>query len=366
MTDYANFINQIRAGGRTNDKVSLLQMMGFGLPDIEEILPTKFVTPALQRAFGKYNEPTSPVPMVTTPAGKKFPYLMTQQEWQSMTPAERVRYETTPEEWLKERDQWANIRVAQDRVKIIAEALGFDLSPQSVTTTPSKQDLQNAISMALWILPLPLEKPLIAGAKWVAGKILPQAAQVALANIEAVTVRLLQTSVKDIAETVGVAVKDKAFQLAFNTGLDKWIATQGRLIPESRSILGNLLVKDRASLIENATSNWLRRTSKQTIEDVVQQTINDIETRWLPQVTGVRGKVGEAPVTGRPLSEVMAGVEARLGAPAEIIKTLPTLAETNILTASQSQASKIGLDLEAVRGIAPNEYWVSLTTSTKG
>ena len=51
----------------------------------------------------------------------------------------------------------------------------------------------------------------------------------------------------------------------------------------------------------------------------------------------------------------------KLGKPAEIRKTLPTKADTITLKAVQEQAKQNGMDVEAVQGISPDEYWVSIS-----
>ncbi|MFA4917422.1 MAG: hypothetical protein WC560_12240, partial [Syntrophales bacterium] len=100
---------------------------------------------------------------------------------------------------------------------------------------------------------------------------------------------LSQTGRQLIKQGVKQAASD-TFTKALNTGLDKWIATQGRLTPESRSALGNLLVKDRAWLIEKATNNMLARKGKginlsQAVNDAVEATIRDVETAIIPRGT---------------------------------------------------------------------------------
>ena len=86
----------------------------------------------------------------------------------------------------------------------------------------------------------------------------------------------------------------KAFQTAFDAGLDKWIATQGRLPPETQSILGRILVKDRTWLIEKATNNYItrleearaaRRGTQWAAQTAADDTIRDIETALVPRGT---------------------------------------------------------------------------------
>ncbi len=73
---------------------------------------------------------------------------------------------------------------------------------------------------------------------------------------------------------------------------------------------------------------------------------------------GLKSLAKNAEVVAR---ELPAGEAGRLGAPAEIRKTLPKLVETKVLQATQEAGAKAGLDVEAVQGISPNEYWVAIT-----
>ena len=50
-----------------------------------------------------------------------------------------------------------------------------------------------------------------------------------------------------------------------------------------------------------------------------------------------------------------------IGRPAQVIKVLPSGSDTSLLIASQTIGKKIGLDVEAIGGIAPGEYWVSIS-----
>lgn len=64
-------------------------------------------------------------------------------------------------------------------------------------------------------------------------------------------------------------------------------------------------------------------------------------------------------------AEAVAGAEARLGAPAKILKELATPKETAQYNTLKAEALKAGFDLEAVEGIGKGEYWVSITRTTK-
>ncbi len=70
---------------------------------------------------------------------------------------------------------------------------------------------------------------------------------------------------------------------------------------------------------------------------------------------------GKVPET----AQVLAGAEARLGQPAKILTKLSTPEETTKLKTLQEEGKKKGLDIEAVDGIAPGEYWLSITRNTK-
>jgi len=79
----------------------------------------------------------------------------------------------------------------------------------------------------------------------------------------------------------------KTFEKVLDTGLDKWIAQQGRIDPRYRSWFADLIVKDRDWLVEKATENLKRRLAEKkgvsyANTQAVNDTIVDIEARLLP------------------------------------------------------------------------------------
>ena len=159
-----------------------------------------------------------------------------------------------------------------------------------------------------------------------------------------------------VALTRGLA--NKTLQAALNTGLDKWIARMSRGIPpqkfkQAQDTLYNLIVRDRTWLQQRATENMLRRMGRikneaQAAKQAVEDTIRDVEQR-------IAGLVPRGTQTG-------AMAFGGIGRPAQVIKILPNAAATNALNNSQALGKTIGLDVEAIGGIAPGEYWVSIST----
>jgi len=159
-TNPDSFVKVIQMGGMTEDKKNLLRIIGMSETDIEQLSfnvlseafsPTQ-AKPSALSAGGmtpKFDitgaKPTPP--MITTPGGKRIPYPMTDAELNSMTVRERVIYTTEPDRWLRERENgtWAKLRVFEGKVKIIAEAAGFNLEAD----TPIEQGL-NLLNAYLW------------------------------------------------------------------------------------------------------------------------------------------------------------------------------------------------------------------------
>ncbi len=124
-------------------------------------------------------------------------------------------------------------------------------------------------------------------------------------------------------------------------------------------------------LSKEGVKEFFRRTPKgyewseggaQKAEQQAQTAIQTYIPKVMPSFT-----LGGTAVPGqtKSLAEIMATGEMKLGRPAETIKTLATVSDTELLKATQIQASKVGLDVEAVKGIAPNEYWVSISANAK-
>ncbi len=180
-------------------------------------------------------------------------------------------------------------------------------------------------------------------------------------------------------------IGDVRLRVASVKGIDKWIAERSRGVPpqrqkEAQNFLFGIIAKNRPLVQERATQNLVARqaaartaktkvTPQAVVKQAVDDTIKDIEnlpefskTRTTAVVEGI--KAGR--FTGQPspsVRAVQAGV-ARLGAPAEIRKTLPTEAGTQLLKTAQTEATKKGLDVEAVQGIAPDEFWVAITVKS--
>ena len=95
--------------------------------------------------------------------------------------------------------------------------------------------------------------------------VLPTAARAALApaaGVEIATGAVLRYGII-IPITKGIpAGSRKLLQVALDQGLDRWIATQGRLHPEFRPMWQNWILTNRSWLIEKATNNMLRRQAE--------------------------------------------------------------------------------------------------------
>lgn len=123
-----------------------------------------------------------------------------------------------------------------------------------------------------------------ATAGWKAASTLPKAAQIAskislapLYAAEQATGAALKYGVL-IPITKGIpAGGEKILQLLLDTGIDRWIATQGRLTPEAQSTFAKWIIGNRSWLIERATQNMLNRMGKTgtTAEQAAQQAVQD-------------------------------------------------------------------------------------------
>lgn len=110
---------------------------------------------------------------LTTPGGKTFQWQPSQAELDLMTPAERIRYQESPQEWLAEKPQWAKQRrlsasvgaVGENIFPVTADTTGWQQAWQYGVMTPEQakeailDQLGAALQMELNILPLPSAKP---------------------------------------------------------------------------------------------------------------------------------------------------------------------------------------------------------------
>uniref|UniRef100_A0A6M3IPP4 Uncharacterized protein n=1 Tax=viral metagenome TaxID=1070528 RepID=A0A6M3IPP4_9ZZZZ len=111
------------------------------------------------------------------------------------------------------------------------------------------------------------------------------------------------------------------FDVLLDTGLDKWIATQGRN-PDFQSALGKFIVGSRTKLIEYATNNLKRRLAQggdatQSARKAVVDTIKDVEKNILPEFTRTRtdmtiAKIKAGAYEPAPSIQAVKGVTAEL------------------------------------------------------
>lgn len=141
-----------------------------------------------------------------------------------------------------------------------------------------------------------------------------------IAGAEAVTGAVVKYGIV-LPITKGItAGSRKAFETALNTGLDKWIATKGRLDPAYRTKFENWLLNNRSTLIEKATNNYLKRKGRggNAVKNAVDDTIKEIEPLFLgtkPVTPKVTPRVTpEVPLEAPPSLQVLArGVGEAVG-----------------------------------------------------
>ena len=129
------------------------------------------------------------------------------------------------------------------------------------------------------------------------------------------------------------SLSSQTIKTTLNTGLDKWIATQGRLPKQAQGKLGRMVVSNRTWLIEKATNNLLNRLKRtpnvtQAFTESAKDTVNDIGTTLVPKFTQFGGGM---PGTTRPSSSIISGLagrtpqtaQARMAGVARLIKPEP-------------------------------------------
>jgi hypothetical protein len=165
----------------------------------------QLLTPEMKKEMGLPDDfELGQRPIMTTPEGNKVTYPITQEEIDSMTLPERFAFEVTPQEWLRDKDDWAKFRVNTDRSKIIAETIanlgGFDLNQP--LDSPG-----NTLALALTFTPLPK------GVGGMIGKWIPKSAKAALGKVGSalaklnVDIKLPKPPVKPVAPPVVPEVK---------------------------------------------------------------------------------------------------------------------------------------------------------------
>ena len=217
--------------------------MKFGVERAEEaprVTPQRLPTvpgitkPSLGLEIGKGKKPTK-APLITTPAGNKVSYPLTDQEWNSMTPAEKVRYMETPQKWYEERGDWSKVRVAQDRIKIIAEIMGY---PTSLDTTAEQMQLVITSGLEMLGAPGVLPKGAIGGTLLAGKKLLPKSAQAVLVSLKQFLNKVGNTKLwgktkiaPEVAEKVKTIAKEPLPEVK-PPAVETTIPKEGKIIPK--------------------------------------------------------------------------------------------------------------------------------------
>ena len=169
----------------------------------------------------------------------------------------------------------------------------------------------------------------------------------------------------------------KSFEIALDTGLDRWLAVRGRLRPGIRSNFANFIIKDRNWLIEKATNNMLKRQAearakrqglKYAEAQAVKDTIRDVEVRLLeapkvpikpitpkvaPEVTTLVARRAELKeLLAKPITELPKGVKKIvLRQELEGVNTKLIPAEKALRQKIMAQVKTLGLPQSQYRGI---------------
>ena len=161
----------------------------------------------------------------------------------------------------------------------------------------------------------------------VAAKIGLRTGQAVLAPIAATEI-LPGLAIKGISKAA-----QSAFKRTLSSGIDKWIATQGRN-PEGQSALGKFVVGKRTKVIEYATNNLKRRMSEsraakrgyqQAAKMATEDTIKDIEKNILPEFTRTRTDITVRDIQAGKFREPAPSVGAVQGVRGELGKVPPEI-----------------------------------------
>ncbi|MFA5937450.1 MAG: hypothetical protein WC822_06270, partial [Candidatus Paceibacterota bacterium] len=128
-----------------------------------------------------------------------------------------------------------------------------------------------------------------------------------------------QTYKSPVFQTYLGSAKADIFEKTLNTGIDKWIAEQGRLQgAPAQSWLGKLVTNNRAWLVQRATENYINRIrTNPTVagagvniaEAATQDTISDISKMLIPKFTETNTAVPGQTIS---MAGALGGVKAQL------------------------------------------------------
>jgi hypothetical protein len=105
-----------------------------------------------------------PTIKLATQKGTSFDWKPSDEEWSDMSVAEKINYQTNPEQWLQDKPKWEKQRAILSQIEEVARIFG--VNPQTdlydvanVSPEATKAQLFGAGSAALNILPVPEIKP---------------------------------------------------------------------------------------------------------------------------------------------------------------------------------------------------------------
>jgi hypothetical protein len=295
------FVNHIRSIGRNQDTLTLLKAMDIPDDVIDQIIPPPYMKPQPQvnlstQGFLKGTTgiggvsiaptkvaPVAPVetptkvttpipevpgltkaplagyeiphPIITLPSGQKMAYPMTDQEWQQMTPNEQNRYKTHPQEWLKEKKAWENVRKWGAQGSVILEALLSIEIPEGKLSEKQIESLtsQAYISLAQYAA-FPAGEAVLKGVFFEAKTVIP-----ALGKIEKVLTAELSKGIKPPEikppEVKPTEVPKPAPTVTTGTVVKPPVTTEvTKLVPDEISDISGYMFSGSAS--KEAQSNW--------------------------------------------------------------------------------------------------------------
>ena len=152
--------------GRTENPVSNTQPLGV-IPKVTKDLSNTIQGTRVNQVINPttLEEAERPTIKLATQKGTSFDWKPSDEEWSNMSVAEKVNYQTNPEQWLEDKPKWEKQRALLSQIEGVAQNL-FGINPKTElydvdNTSPEaiKAQLFGAGSAALNVLPVPELKP---------------------------------------------------------------------------------------------------------------------------------------------------------------------------------------------------------------
>ncbi|GAH37415.1 unnamed protein product, partial [marine sediment metagenome] len=327
------FLDDLVDRGRIGDSSYLLRMLGLGDEDISEVFP--IITSEAEETRGILKQGGVPedeiekiVSMSAYGVEGLSARIVEEEERERETKAPQLYWDDVQGEWTRQPPLPGILGDISRTLRGAAEAPLFTVSGVPI----SASDIVAISLIGIW---------------------------------GAIATRQLYRRLIDIGKRTG----SKLFEVALNTGLDKWIARQARISPESQNVLYRAILRDRKGIAERATRNWTRRlgerlSAKEAAQKATEDTIRELEVKLLPAARVP--EVAKPPVvpptavtptpkppTPKPPTRVPA-VAPKVPAVSEVAPT--PVVEPVVTPEVPAEIAKIEATLpEGVRGLSPSE-----------